>query len=111
MPGKHLEAPIVYKGISLGFLICWDIEFPEPIRALRMQGAQVIITHGGTKHTTYLSHSFLFGFINSSFAANTDQFVVDSMVPTRAYENLAFVVYANRVGREVDMMCGGMKKE
>ncbi|HED24759.1 MAG TPA: carbon-nitrogen hydrolase family protein, partial [Firmicutes bacterium] len=34
---------IDYNGLNYGLLICFDLEFPEPARALAMAGAQVLL--------------------------------------------------------------------
>ena len=67
-------------GVRLGILICYDVEFPENVRLLAIQGVELI----AVPTANMVPYSF----------------VVDSLVPTRAYENHVFVAYANRCGRE-----------
>ena len=35
-PGGHLVIAQV-EGVRLGLLLCWDVEFPEPVRGSRRQ--------------------------------------------------------------------------
>lgn len=70
-------------GLRVGILICFDIEFPEPARALALAGAQLIA-------------------VPTSLMAPYD-FVAHTIVPARAAENQLFVAYANRVGRETTL--------
>ncbi|GAB6174198.1 carbon-nitrogen hydrolase family protein [Paradesulfitobacterium aromaticivorans] len=64
----------------MGMLICYDQRFPEPARALALQGAQVILNPMNlpTGAEAYPNHLF----------------------QSRACENRAFIVAANRVGVE-----------
>jgi len=84
-PGPPFRAPVLYKGIRIGALICWDTEFPEPSRVLRLHGAELILSLG----------------------ANTAPFVNDVVIPTRAFENHVFYVYVNCAGKqESNTFCG-----
>lgn len=67
-------------GWRAGILICYDVEFPENVRALALAGADLVLV------PTALMAPY--GFIPRA------------MVPTRAYENQVFLAYANRCGRE-----------
>ena len=64
----------------IGLIICYDIFFPELARALRLQGAQLIIC------------------ISASPAARSKFFEV--LTVARAIENNAFLAYVNLVGIE-----------
>jgi len=75
-------------GTPVGLLICYDLEFPEAARALAVDGARVLLVP-------------------------TANMVGYEAVPTvlaraRAYENGCFVVYANYVGAEADLVYGGL---
>lgn len=73
--------------LTLGILICYDVEFPEAVRALALEGAQLVAV------PTALMRPF-------------DR-VAEWLVPVRAFENQLFVAYANRCGREGDLeYCG-----
>jgi predicted amidohydrolase len=75
------------KGLKIGILICYDLEFPEAVRALALAGAELIAV------PTALMEPYCR--------------VAQLVVPTRAYENQVFVAYANRCGHEADLnYCG-----
>jgi (R)-amidase len=67
-----------WRGLRLGLLICFDLEFPEPARVLAGLGAQLIIVPNGNM-TPY-------GDLQLRAAA------------ARAQENQLFVAIANRTG-------------
>lgn len=70
-------------GITFGLIICYETEFPEPARALSMAGAQVLLAP----------------------TALQDQWgvVARQLIPTRAFENGVYLLYANHGGAEADM--------
>jgi predicted amidohydrolase len=76
------------KGWKLGVLICYDVEFPENTRRLALAGADCILVP----------------------TANMDtyDFVPDTLVPTRAFENQVVLAYANYCGAEGSMRYGGL---
>ncbi|MDH4248468.1 MAG: carbon-nitrogen hydrolase family protein [Deltaproteobacteria bacterium] len=78
-PGNELRV-VDLHGVRMGVLICYDVEFPEAVRALAMAGAHLIAV------PTALMHSYAF--------------VPNTLVPTRAWENQVFVAYANHCGVE-----------
>lgn len=67
-------------GWKVAILVCYDIEFPETVRACAQQGAQLVVAPTALKKQW--------------------SFVARSMVPTRAFENGVFVAYANYCGTE-----------
>jgi len=71
---------IDFHGWSLGFLICYDIEFPENVRHLALAGAELILTPTA---------------LMSPWTT-----VADKVLPVRAYENQVFIAYANFCGAE-----------
>lgn len=75
------------EGLKIGILICYDVEFPEAVRALVNAGAD---------------------FIAVPTALMVDYCrVAEHIVPTRAYESEIFVAYVNRCGSEGDTIyCG-----
>ncbi len=74
-------------GVKIGLLICYDVEFPEAVRALALAGATLIVV------PTALMEPYCR--------------IAQLVVPARAYENQVFVAYANRCGREADLVyCG-----
>ena len=81
-PGDALTVTTL-DGLRVGILICFDVEFPEPVRRLALAGAQLIAVP-----TSLMTPS---------------QFVAETLVPARAAENQVFVAYANRVGTEGEL--------
>ena len=67
-------------GLRCGLLICYDVEYPESVRALAHAGAQLIIVPTGL-------------FAQWGVVAR-------HLIPTRAFENGVWVVYANHAGEE-----------
>lgn len=67
-------------GRKVGLLICYDVEFPEAVRAAALGGAELVLVP----------------------TALVDRwgFVAHKMIPTRAFENGVFLAYANYAGRE-----------
>lgn len=80
--GDDLVAVIEWNEWRIGLLICYDIEFPENVRRLAIEGAELILT------PTALM-----------FPETT---VADNVVPVRAYENQVFIAYANFCGHEYE---------
>ena len=72
-----------YMGRTFGLLICYDVEFPEHVRALKRMGAEIVLVPTAN----------MMPFIN------VNQF----LVPARAAENDVTVVYANYCGSEGDL--------
>jgi predicted amidohydrolase len=77
------DQPVVQAelgGLTVGIMICYDVEFPEPVRAHALAGTDLLLV------PTANMHPF--------------QLVAESLVPVRAWENQMYVAYANRVGQE-----------
>jgi predicted amidohydrolase len=75
------------EGLKIGILICYDIEFPEAVRALALAGADLIAV------PTALIQPF--------------DIVARTLVPARAFENQVYIAYAGMCGREGDQgYCG-----
>ncbi|PSB33616.1 carbon-nitrogen hydrolase family protein [Stenomitos frigidus] len=74
-------------GVRVGVLICYDVEFPEAVRALALQGAELIA----------VPTALMFPYTQIPLV----------LIPTRALENQVFVAYANRIGVEGNLKyCG-----
>ena len=71
-------------GVRFGLLICYDIEFPEAVRATAEAGAQAILA------PTALGARW--------------GVVANRVVPARAFENGVYVLYANHAGVEGDIV-------
>ena len=78
--GVKVRCEVVGAGSSQGLLICYDVEFPENVRALALGGADFVIV------PTALMQPF--------------DVVARTIVPARAYENQLFLAYVDRCGRE-----------
>jgi len=68
------------KGWKLAVLVCYDVEFPEYVRQAALGGADLIVAPTALRN--------MWGF------------VADIMLPTRAFENGVYVLYANHAGAE-----------
>lgn len=68
------------NGWKLGFLICYDIEFPENARRLALAGAELILV----PTANMIPYDF----------------VADVTIRARAFENQCYVAYANYCGQE-----------
>lgn len=79
-PADDLVVQFDLNGIRCGMVVCYDVEFPEVVRAHADAGTQLLIV------PTALMTPF--------------DFVADQLVPVRAYENELCLIYANRCGTE-----------
>ncbi len=82
-PGERLQAPFQFGDWSIGLLICFDVEFPENVRKLTLQGAELLLI------PTALTPEY--------------RAVPDLIVPARAVENQLFVAYCNHSGVEAGL--------
>ncbi|MGF1629326.1 MAG: carbon-nitrogen hydrolase family protein [Kiloniellaceae bacterium] len=92
LPGEARSVLCDWQGLKLGFLICYDVEFPENVRRLAQAGADLVLV------PTALPQG--------PFAA----FIASSMVAVRAFENQVFVVYANHAGRDENFAYAGLSR-
>ncbi|MCB5165280.1 carbon-nitrogen hydrolase family protein [Streptomyces bambusae] len=77
------DVPVVQAelgGLTVGILICYDVEFPENVRAHALAGTDFLVV------PTAQMHPF--------------QFVAEQLVPVRAFESQMYVAYVNRTGPE-----------
>lgn len=79
-PGDQPVVQAELGGLTVGLLICYDVEFPENVRAHALAGTDLLLV------PTAQMHPF--------------QFVAESVIPVRAFENQMYVAYVNRVGLE-----------
>lgn len=77
-----------WRGWRLGLLICYDVEFPEAVRCLTLQGADAALVP----------------------TANMEPFdeVQRMLLPARSLENRLFVAYANACGNEGPLVYNGL---
>lgn len=74
-------------GLNVAMVICYDVEFPETVRAAAVRGADVVLV------PTALAHGF-------------DE-VPQLLVRARALENHVAIAYANHCGTEAGLAFGG----
>ncbi|WP_371651157.1 MULTISPECIES: carbon-nitrogen hydrolase family protein [unclassified Streptomyces] len=79
-PGDQQVVQAELHGLRLGMMICYDVEFPENVRAHALAGTDLLLV------PTAQMHPF--------------QFVAESVVPVRAFENQMYIAYVNRTGPE-----------
>ncbi|MFF5304909.1 carbon-nitrogen hydrolase family protein [Streptomyces sp. NPDC013161] len=79
-PGEQPVVQAELNGLTVGLMICYDVEFPEPVRAHALAGTDLLLV------PTANMHPF--------------QFVAEALVPVRAWENQMYVAYINRIGQE-----------
>ena len=73
-----------------GFLICYDLEFPEMARMIALQGTEVLLVATANMHPWCYQQ--------------------DIYVKARAMENQVFLALANRIGREKNLVfCGSSR--
>ncbi|RLL65717.1 carbon-nitrogen hydrolase family protein [Streptomyces sp. Z26] len=87
-PGDTLVVQADLDGVRLGLLVCYDVEFPEPVRAHALAGTQVLLV------PTALMRPY--------------ERVARTVVPTRAWESQLYVAYANRCGTEGEFAFTGL---
>lgn len=68
--------------LTVGMLICYDVEFPENVRRLALSGADLVAV------PTALP------------AVPEAAIITERMIPVRAFENQIFVAYANHTGND-----------
>jgi len=85
--GDDLAPVVELCGWRIGILICYDVEFPETVRRLALEGAELVLV------PTALMHPFTF--------------VPDHLVRVRAAENGLALAYANYCGAENGLVYAG----
>ncbi len=87
-PGPGTAEIAELDGHKVGILICYDVEFPEAVRALALGGADLVLVP----------------------TANMKPYDAVSLfvVPARAFESELYVAYANRCGREGELEYMGL---
>ncbi|WP_410615746.1 carbon-nitrogen hydrolase family protein [Amycolatopsis sp. lyj-109] len=86
-PGDEPVVQADLGGVRIGLLICYDVEFPELVRAHALAGTELLVV------PTALMSPY--------------EIVADTLVPARAYESQLFVAYANRCDTERELTyCG-----
>lgn len=78
--GDELVQTTEFDGLTIALLICYDVEFPEPVRAAALAGAHLIAVP--TAQMTPF------------------EFTADHLVRVRAWENQVYLAYINHDGSE-----------
>jgi predicted amidohydrolase len=86
--GDAASSVFAWRGWRLGLLICYDVEFPEAVRGLALQGADAVLVPTAN----------MVGFDEVSTL----------LVPARACENRLYLAYANACGAEGDTSYRGL---
>ncbi|MDP4299431.1 carbon-nitrogen hydrolase family protein [Leptothrix discophora] len=86
--GEVGSAAFDWRGWRLGLLICYDVEFPETVRLLALQGVDAVL-------------------VPTANMRGYDE-VPQLLVPARACENRVVVAYANACGCEGGLRYGGL---
>ncbi|MCU1676047.1 MAG: hydrolase in pqqF 5region, partial [Frankiales bacterium] len=86
-PGAALVAQFSLPGVRVGLLTCYDVEFPEAVRAHALAGTDLLVVPTGLMAPYDIVSTLL--------------------VPARALESQLYIAYANRCGTEGDLTyCG-----
>jgi predicted amidohydrolase len=81
-PGGLEPVTVSHAGLRLGLLVCYDVEFPERVRALALAGVDAVLV------PTALP------------AGPNAALIAERMVSVRAYESQVFVAYADLCGTD-----------
>lgn len=87
-PGAELPVQAGLEGVRVGLLICYDVEFPEAVRAHALAGTELLLV------PTALMRPY--------------ETVARVLVPARAFESQLHIAYANRAGREGEFDFAGL---
>ncbi|GAA2712281.1 MULTISPECIES: carbon-nitrogen hydrolase family protein [Streptomyces] len=87
-PGRDLVVQADLDGVRLGLLICYDVEFPETVRAHALAGTELLLV------PTALMRPY--------------EIVPQTIVPARAWESQLYIAYVNRCGAEGDFAFAGL---
>jgi predicted amidohydrolase len=89
-PEKPSAGIVEFRGMRLGMLICYDVEFPENVRRLAQAGAQAVLV------PTALP------------ASDHAALIARKLIPVRAFENQIFVAYVNHCGADERFSYAGL---
>lgn len=88
--GPTAPTTFTWRGLTIGLLICFDVEFPEMVRRLAADGADLVLV------PTALPASDHAGFI------------AEKLVPVRAFENHLALIYADHAGSDERFAYAGL---
>ncbi|MCK8779484.1 carbon-nitrogen hydrolase family protein [Rhizobium sp. NTR19] len=83
---------VTLDDVKIGFLICYDVEFPENVRRLAKGGADLVVV------PTALPTGW------------SGQFIAEHMIQVRAFENQVFVAYINHCGSDELFAYAGLSR-
>lgn len=86
-PASEAPRAVLHGGLRVSLLICYDVEFPESVRAASDQGAELLLVPTA---------------LGAGFTA-----VPRVLVPARALESQVVLAYANHCGTESGLAMGG----
>jgi 5-aminopentanamidase len=89
-PEKPSAGIVEFRGMKLGMLICYDVEFPENVRRLAQAGAEAVLV------PTALP------------ASDHAALIARKLIPVRAFENQVFVAYVNHCGADQRFTYAGL---
>jgi predicted amidohydrolase len=81
--GEELFGLVDFRGVRIATMICYDVEFPEVVRAAALAGAHLVAV------PTAQMEPF--------------QFIAEQLVRTRAWENQVYLAYIDHDGAEDDL--------
>ena len=119
-PGRGYHV-VDLGGVKVGFLICYDNNLPENVRATTLLGAEVIVM----PHVTGCTPSLMPGRgtvdpalwddrhrdperLRGEFRGPKGRGWLMRWLPARAWENGVFAVFANNIGRDHDTIKPGL---
>lgn len=79
-PAAEPPTVVDFQGIATSIIVCYDVEFPEMVRAAAARGAQLLLV------PTALGEGY--------------EVVPETVLPARALESQLFIAYANHSGTE-----------
>ncbi|MFB9904437.1 carbon-nitrogen hydrolase family protein [Allokutzneria oryzae] len=89
-PGETGVVQAELGGVTVGMIICYDVEFPESVRAHALAGTRVLL-------------------VPTALMSPWD-FVAETLVPARAFESQLFIAYTNWVGSERELSYCGLTR-
>ena len=91
-PERPTSIMVTIGGLKLGMLICYDVEFPENVRRLAKDGADLVVV------PTALPKGW------------SGDFIAERMIQVRAFENQVFVAYVNHCGADARFTYAGLSR-
>jgi predicted amidohydrolase len=88
LPVTKLTIPRLGTAVTIGILVCFDCEFPEPARALALQGVEILLIPTAIADVAS----------NVTDPSKPGDLTPTIIVPCRAMENHIFALYANLIG-------------